>query len=53
MAWVGCAVSATIILMKIVPSVPGSFTRQEWIAFAAWSATGLVFWLARTRPSHN
>jgi len=49
MAWAGCAVSAAIILMKVVPGVPGSFTRAEWVAFAAWSALGLVFWLARSR----
>ena len=30
----------SIVLMKIVPGVPGSFTRAEWIAFAAWSAFG-------------
>jgi amino acid transporter len=48
-AWVGVAVSAAIVLMKIVPGVPGSFTRAEWIAFAAWSAFGLLFWLARRR----
>jgi len=53
MAWFGAAVSVAIVLMKVVPSVPGSFTRPEWIAFAAWSAAGLVFWLARTRPSAN
>src|SRR5882757_8115659 len=47
MAWLGCAVSVAIILMKVVPSVPGSFTRPEWIAFAAWSGFGLVFWTAR------
>ena len=30
--------------MKIVPSIPGSFTRAEWIAFGLWSALGLLFW---------
>ena len=49
MAWVGAIVSVAIVLMKAVPSVPGSFTRAEWIAFTAWSATGLVFWLLRPR----
>ena len=49
MAWLGCGVSAAIILMKVIPSVPGSFTRAEWIAFAAWSLFGLVFWLLRPR----
>src|SRR5712691_9554367 len=52
MAALGCAVSVAIILMKVVPDVPGSFTRAEWIAFTAWSALGLVFWLAR-RPAVN
>ena len=49
MAWLGAAVSVAIVLMKVVPGVPGSFTRAEWIAFAAWSAlrAGL---LARPPP---
>jgi amino acid transporter len=51
MAWVGVAVSIAIVLMKVVPSVPGSFTRAEWIAFAAWSGLGLLFWLARRREA--
>jgi amino acid transporter len=48
-AWLGAAVSVAIILMKIVPSVPGSFTGAEWLAFAGWSALGLSFWIARGR----
>ena len=51
MAWMGAAVSVAIILMKIVPGVPGSFTRAEWIAFGLWSGAGLVFWLARPRAA--
>jgi len=49
MAWLGAAVSSAIVLMKVIPAVPGSFTRAEWIAFAAWSAAGLVFWMLRPR----
>jgi APA family basic amino acid/polyamine antiporter len=49
MAIVGCMVAVLIVLMKIVPGVPGSFSRAEWIAFIAWSAFGLGFWLARRR----
>ena len=49
MAMVGCLVAVAIVLMKIVPGVPGSFSRAEWIAFVAWSAFGLGFWLARRR----
>jgi len=48
-AWAGLIVAAAIILMKIVPGVPGSFTRTEWISFAAWSGLGLLFWGLRTR----
>jgi basic amino acid/polyamine antiporter, APA family len=51
MAWIGVAVSVAIILMKIVPSVPGSFTAAEWIAFAGWSSIGAAFWLLRPRPA--
>jgi hypothetical protein len=49
MAWLGAAVAMAIVLMKVVPGVPGSFTRAEWIAFAAWSGFGLLFWLTRRR----
>jgi amino acid transporter len=46
-ALAGAAVSAAIVLMKVVPAVPGSFTRAEWIALAAWSAVGALFWIGR------
>jgi amino acid transporter len=48
-AVLGATVAVAIVLMKVVPGVPGSFTRAEWMAFAAWSAFGLLFWLARRR----
>ena len=49
LALCGAAVSAAIIAMKVIPAVPGSFTRAEWIAFALWSGLGLLFWLARKK----
>src|SRR5262249_22461760 len=49
MAGLGAAVSSAIVLMKVVPAVPGSFTAAEWTAFVAWSAVGLAFWLSRRR----
>jgi len=49
MAVGGAAVSLAIVLMKVVPQVPGSFTRAEWTAFAGWSGLGLLFWLAHPR----
>jgi basic amino acid/polyamine antiporter, APA family len=47
MAWLGAAVSVAIILMKVIPGVPGSFTRAEWLAFAAWTTLGLGVWLLK------
>jgi amino acid transporter len=47
LAWIGALVAAAIILMKIVPGVPGSFTTAEWSVFAAWSAVGAAFWVLR------
>jgi hypothetical protein len=52
MAWFGSAVAVAIILMKIVPVVPGSFTRAEWIAFAGWSGLGFAFWWLRPRSGN-
>ena len=51
MAWLGAAVSLSIVLMKIVPAVPGSFTRAEWFAFTAWCMLGLMFWTLRPRST--
>lgn len=34
-------VGIAMILMKIVPGVPGHFTTWEWIAFAAWIVLGI------------
>jgi len=48
-AMLGAVVSLGIVLMKVVPAIPGSFTRAEWIALAAWCALGLLAWLVR-RP---
>jgi len=45
----GAAVAGAVVAMKALPFVPGSFSGAEWIAFAAWSALGLFFWLLRPR----
>lgn len=47
LAVAGGIVGVAIVLMKAVPLIPGSFTGVEWVAFAAWCALGLLFWLAR------
>jgi amino acid transporter len=47
LSWVGvlgATVSVAIVVIKVVPAVPGSFSLYEWIAFAVWVAIGLVVW---------
>lgn len=50
LAVLGAVVAAAIVVMKVVPAVPGSFTAREWVAFGVWAALGLGFWIARPRP---
>jgi amino acid transporter len=47
----GAVVSAAIVVMKVLPAIPGSFSRSEWIAFAFWCALGAIFWATRPRRS--
>lgn len=47
----GALVSAAVVVMKVVPTIPGSFTRPEWIAFAGWSGLGLALWFLRSRSA--
>ncbi|HTR04107.1 MAG TPA: APC family permease [Thermoanaerobaculia bacterium] len=47
----GAAVAGAIVAMKALPFVPGSFSGAEWIAFALWSALGLLFWTLRPRET--
>jgi APA family basic amino acid/polyamine antiporter len=38
----GILVSFLFILMKIVPTIPGHFSRAEWVALATWIFIGLL-----------
>jgi len=31
-----------MILVKVVPAVPGHFTRYEWIALVIWGGLGVL-----------
>jgi hypothetical protein len=42
MAAAGALVAFVFVLLKLLPWVPGSFSRGEYIALAAWIATGIV-----------
>ena len=47
-AMVGVIVGLLMILMKIVPGIPGHFSGYEWLALAIWSLIG--FSLSWRRP---
>jgi amino acid transporter len=38
----GLLVAIAMLLMKVVPAIPGHFTMYEWIALAVWIALGAV-----------
>jgi len=46
----GLLVTSLMIFVKIVPIIPGHFTRYEWIALAIWAGIGL---LIRTPPNET
>ena len=48
-AVLGVTVGLLMILMKIVPGIPGHFTRYEWLALGIWGLVGLI--LNRWRPA--
>src|SRR5579864_5770562 len=37
-AWLGLAVGTAMVLMKLIPRVPGHFTIYEWLTLAIWIA---------------
>jgi APA family basic amino acid/polyamine antiporter len=45
----GLIVTSGMILVKLVPVVPGHFTSHEWIALAIWGALGAAVRMSRKR----
>src|SRR6201998_664864 len=43
----GLIVTSIMILVKLVPVVPGHFTSHEWIALAIWGVLGAAFRTSR------
>lgn len=41
-AVLGLAVAIAMALMKVVPAIPGAFSKYEWMALAAWILIGAV-----------
>jgi len=46
---VGVMIGVALILMKLLPWIPGSFGRYEYISFAGWAVLGCILWLRRPR----
>jgi hypothetical protein len=38
-----------MILVKVLPMVPGHFTRYEWIAVGVWAALGVLIRVRRDK----
>jgi amino acid transporter len=41
-ALVGIVVTGLLVIMKLIPGVPGAFSIYEWIAVAVWCSIGLL-----------
>ena len=48
-AILGALVSFAMVLMKVLPYVPGNFSRWEWLALGLWLVTGIL--IGRPRGS--
>jgi amino acid transporter len=41
-AVIGIVVTSMLLLLKLLPQVPGHFTRYEWAALAVWALIGVL-----------
>jgi basic amino acid/polyamine antiporter, APA family len=49
----GLVVTTLMILVKVVPLVPGHFTRYEWIALAIWLGLGAAIRVPAVPPTRS
>jgi basic amino acid/polyamine antiporter, APA family len=42
LALAGVMVAGLLVLMKLIPAVPGHFTQAEWLALLIWGGAGLA-----------
>jgi hypothetical protein len=47
-AGLGLLVAIAMLLMKVVPAIPGHFTQNEWLALGIWVAFGVIAHRRRT-----
>jgi len=51
LALVGATVALTMILMKLIPGIPGSFTGYEWLALSLWVVLGIVLGALKSKEA--
>ena len=49
----GLIVTSAMVLVKVVPLVPGHFTSHEWIALAIWGGLGAAIRASRQRDQRQ
>jgi hypothetical protein len=49
----GVLLTSVMVLVKIVPLVPGHFTPSEWIAMAIWGLLGYLLWARRRETAET
>lgn len=49
----GVLLTSLMVLVKIVPAVPGHFTPSEWIAMAIWGLLGYLLWARRRETAET
>jgi amino acid transporter len=47
--YLGVVIALLMILMKVVPAIPGSFGKYEYLALICWIALGFLLWMKRKR----
>lgn len=48
----GLVVTSLMVLVKILPIVPGHFTRYEWLALAVWAGLGVLIRIPAEKQSN-
>jgi basic amino acid/polyamine antiporter, APA family len=48
---IGALVALALLLLKLLPVVPGHFSKWEWLALAIWLFLGLALWRGAPKNS--
>lgn len=48
-AVLGAVLSVAILLLLLIPGMPGAMGKESWIAFLAWIAVGMIFYFSIIR----